>query len=107
VRRGSTDKGKNMQDATTVLAQKRKPGLPLREIRMLLAATIGLPAVARAFQLLDFMPTEIALYWMIAPLFFTIWVLSAIGRNVWLELGGWAALTTTSFYVLESSLALA
>ena len=95
-----------MQDATTARAEKHDPGLPLREIRMLLAATIGLPAVTRAFQLLDVIPAEIAVYWMIAPLFFTIWVLSAIGRNVWLELGGWVALTTTSFYVLESSLAL-
>lgn len=96
-----------MRDATMARAQKRGSRLPLREIRMLLAATIGLPAVARAFQLLDVMPSEIAVYWMIAPLVFTVWVVAAIGRNVWLELGGWAALSTASFFVLESSLALA
>jgi len=96
-----------MQDAMIACAGKRRNRLPMREIRMVLAATIGLPAVARAFQLLDIMPTDIAVYWMIAPLFFTIWVVLAIGRNVWLELGGWAALTTASFYVLQSSLALA
>lgn len=73
---------------------------------MLIAALIGLPAVARAFQLLDVMPPEIAVYWMIAPLIFTAWVVCSVGRNVWLELGGWAALMTASFYVLQSSLAV-
>lgn len=96
-----------MRNATIARAEKRSSRLPLREIRMLLAATIGLPAVARAFQLLEVMPPDIAVYWMIAPLVFTIWVVSAIGRNLWLELGGWAALSTASFFVLESSLALA
>ena len=95
-----------MQSARTTGAQRRRTCIPVREIRMLIAATIGLPAVARAFQLLDVMPTEIAVYWMIAPLFFTVWVVSTIGRNVWLEIGGWAALTLASFYVLESSLAI-
>ena len=95
-----------MPDATVARAGKRRGALPLREIRMLLAALVGLPAVARAFQLLDVMPADHAVYWMIAPLFFTIWVVCAIGRNVWLEVGGWAALTTASFYVLEAGLAV-
>ena len=95
-----------MQSAKIAGTHRRRTCIPAREIRMLIAATIGLPAVARAFQLLDVMPTEIAVYWMIAPLFFTVWVVSTIGRNVWLEIGGWAALTVASFYVLESSLAI-
>jgi hypothetical protein len=92
--------------STNARSERRRTTLPVREIRMLIAALIGLPAVARAFQMLDVMPSDIAVYWMIAPLIFTGWVVCSIGRNVWLEIGGWAALTTASFYVLQSSLAI-
>ena len=95
-----------MHNLTPARAERHRTTLPVREIRMLIAALIGLPAVARAFQLLDVMPPEIAVYWMIAPLVFTAWVVCSVGRNLWLELGGWAALTTASFYVLQSSLAV-
>ena len=96
-----------MHDPTLARPQRRRTTLPVREIRMLVAALIGLPAVVRAFQLLDVIPADIAVYWMVAPLVFTAWVVWSVGRNLWLELGGWAALTTASFYVLQSSLALA
>jgi hypothetical protein len=95
------------QHTTSARSERRRTTLPVREIRMIVAAIIGLPAVARSFQLLDVMPSDIAGYWMAAPLIFTLWVVCSVGRNVWLELGGWAALTMASFYVFESSLALA
>jgi hypothetical protein len=95
-----------MSPTTHAPKEHRSSTLPVREIRMVIAALIGLPAVARAFQLLDVMPSDIALYWMIAPLIFTVWVVVSVGRNVWLEVGGWAALTTASFYVLQASLAV-
>jgi hypothetical protein len=95
-----------MQYGTPAPRHAHRTTLPIREMRMLLAALIGLPAVARAFQLLDVIPAEIAVYWMIAPLIFTLWVVCSIGRNLWLEVGGWAALTTASFYVMQSSFAV-
>jgi hypothetical protein len=95
-----------MQDVGTMPAQG-KVSLRGNQIRMLVAAAIGLPAVVRAFQLLEIMPTELAPYWMMAPLFFTIWVVACAGRNKWLEFGGWAALAIACYYVFEASFALA